>query len=183
MNAAFTDLAALAGTVFLILLFTRAAWHKTVEFDRFTGYVADYRVLPAVLARPAAAAATGAEALTVGALVVPGTSAAGATGAAALLLLYGAAMAVNLKRGRRHINCGCGGARLPVSRGLVARNAALAGLALLLARATPGAFSTTEAALAIAGGLLCWLVYELAAYSLANWQKLAPPDGAADFPH
>ncbi|WP_085314477.1 MauE/DoxX family redox-associated membrane protein [Derxia lacustris] len=183
MNAAFGDLAALAGTVFLLLLFTRAAWHKTLEFDRFAGYVADYRVLPVALARPAAALAAGAEALTVGALVVPGTSAAGAAAAAALLLGYGLAMGVNVARGRRHIDCGCGGARQAVSWWLVMRNAALAGLGAVLAQRAPGAFSTTETALAIAGGFLCWLVYELAAYSLANWQKLAPPTGATDLPH
>ena len=48
--------------------------------------------------------------------------------AAALLAAYGAAIGVNLARGRRHIDCGCVGpaARRPIGGWLVARNGVLA---------------------------------------------------------
>jgi len=67
-----------------------------------------------------------------GALLVPGARAAGLLSAATLLVVYGAAVAINLARGRRHIDCGCAGpaGRRPISGALVARNAALAALAL-----------------------------------------------------
>ena len=47
-------------------------------------------------------------------------------GGAALLLAYAAVMAINLVRGRRFIDCGCGGAAQPLSLGLVLRNVVLA---------------------------------------------------------
>jgi hypothetical protein len=50
-----------------------------------------------------------------------------------LLVLYAIAMAINLARGRRHIDCGCAGpaARRSISGRLVARNVILATLALV----------------------------------------------------
>src|SRR5207253_528566 len=80
----------------------------------------------------AAALVVGAEAAAAGALLVPGTRATGLVSAATLLLVYGAAVAINLARGRRDIDCGCAGpaVRRPISGALVARNAALAALAL-----------------------------------------------------
>ncbi len=50
--------------------------------------------------------------------------------AAGLLLGYALAMAVNLKRGRYDIDCGCGGAPQPLSIWLVLRNIVLSGAAL-----------------------------------------------------
>jgi hypothetical protein len=57
-----------------------------------------------------------------------------ALGAVALLVLYSVAIAINLVRGRREIDCGCFGpaARVPLSGGLVARNALLIGAAALV---------------------------------------------------
>jgi hypothetical protein len=45
-----------------------------------------------------------------------------------LLLVYAAAIAVNLQRGRRDLACGCGGPndRSPIAAWMVARNVALA---------------------------------------------------------
>ena len=59
----------------------------------------------------------------------------GAAAGAALLGLYGTAIAVNLARGRRHIDCGCGGAaaRREISAWLVARNGLAAAAALAVA--------------------------------------------------
>ena len=66
------------------------------------------------------------------ALVASARRAPGPVAAAAVLVVYGAAIAVNLARGRRHIDCGCAGpaVRRPISGWLVARNAALAAAAL-----------------------------------------------------
>jgi hypothetical protein len=47
-------------------------------------------------------------------------------GGAALLLAYAGVMTINLMRGRRFIDCGCGGATQPLSIGLVLRNVVLA---------------------------------------------------------
>jgi len=50
--------------------------------------------------------------------------------AASLLLIYALAMAVNLIRGRRDLDCGCGGAPQPLNIWLVTRNLVLAVTAL-----------------------------------------------------
>jgi hypothetical protein len=100
-----------------------AALAKLRDLRGFAAAVAGYRLLPGALAGPAAAAFVAAElALTV-ALWTP-LRVEAALGAAALLALYALAIAVNLARGRRDIDCGCGGplGRQSLSEGLVLRN-------------------------------------------------------------
>jgi hypothetical protein len=116
----------------LAVLFAAAASHKVREPRRFRATVAEYRVLPGLLVTPAALALVGGEVGVAMALVLPAWRTAGLLGAAALLALYGAAIAVNLARGRRDLDCGCAGPamRRPISGWLVARNAVLAAVAL-----------------------------------------------------
>ena len=112
------------------LLFAVAAWHKLRDPRYFTATLAEYRLLPPRFAPAAAACVILAELSVVGALA--SWPATGATGGAALLAVYGTAIAVNLARGRRHIDCGCAGpaARREIGGWLVARNALVAGVAL-----------------------------------------------------
>jgi hypothetical protein len=116
----------------LALLFLAAAAHKLRDRRRFRATLAAYRLLPAALVPVAAALVPGVELAVAAALATPALPAAGPLAAAALLLVYAGAVAVNLARGRRHIDCGCGGpaARRPIGGWLVARNAALAAAAL-----------------------------------------------------
>lgn len=120
----------------LALLLAAALRHKLRDPARFREVLVGYALLPARLVRPAAAGVTAAEAaLAVGLLVGPWAGAAG-RGAAALFALYGAAIAVNLARGRRDLDCGClgpAGARVGLHGGLVLRNAVLVGAALAAA--------------------------------------------------
>jgi hypothetical protein len=116
----------------LALLLLGAAFAKLRRFAAFRAAVAGYRLLPE---RGVGAAALGllAAELSLGAmLLMPTLGAPAALGAAALLLLYAGAMAVNLARGRRDVDCGCTGpgARRPIGWELVARNLLLAGVAL-----------------------------------------------------
>lgn len=112
----------------LALLFVVAAGHKLRASARFRATFADYRILPAAAAPLVPALELG----VAGLLVVPATAAAGKIGAAALLLVYAAAVAVNLRRGRTDLDCGCAGpaARRPIGGWLVVRNAAVAAAAL-----------------------------------------------------
>jgi hypothetical protein len=116
----------------LAVLFTAAASHKVREPRRFRATVAEYRLLPGPLVTPAALALVGGEIGVATALVLPAWRTVGLLGAAALLALYGGAIAVNLARGRRDLDCGCAGpaVRRPISGWLVARNALLAAIAL-----------------------------------------------------
>jgi hypothetical protein len=105
------------------LLLGGAAWHKLRDRESFRAALADYRLLPARLVPAAAALVTATElALALGLLATPRA----AFGAAALLAGYALAIGVNLLRGRRHIDCGCGGAAQPLSAWLVGRNLVLA---------------------------------------------------------
>lgn len=120
----------------LALLFGAAAFEKARDFAGFRAALIGYALLPERLAGAIAAGLAGCEAALAVALVAPaalGLRAAALVASAALLVLYGAAIAVNLARGRRDIECGCAGpaARQPLSEWLLARNALLVAAALV----------------------------------------------------
>ena len=163
-----TLLAPATAIAFIALLFARAASHKVFDFTAFTGFVADYRLVPEAMARPLATLVAAAEIAVVLALIVPGGQATGALLAAGLLLAYAGGMAVNLRRGRDRIECGCGGAPQPLGWALVGRNlvlAAIAGAAASLPLSVPGLAGTLVVTL---GGLTCFAAYLLAEQILAN---------------
>ncbi len=124
----------------LALLLVVAAGHKTRDPAAFRATLAQYQLLPARMTAVAAALVIVAELVGAGMLVLPGTHAIGALLTAALLVTYTAAIAINLGRGRRDIDCGCAGpaARQPLSAWLVARNVVLATAALACVLPTRG---------------------------------------------
>lgn len=120
----------LAGILF------EAAWHKLRDRRGFRVTLDAYRVLPRWLVAPLVIAFPVLE-LFVAFLLLPipqlASLAQPAAAAAALIFVaYGLAMAINLRRGRRRLDCGCGvaGTRQEISPGLVVRNLALAGCAV-----------------------------------------------------
>ncbi len=115
------------------LLFASAAVHKARAPVQFADVLRAYRVLPARL--QVAWLVPLLEFAVAAALLVPPARTAAAFGGAALLLLYALAMAVNLKRGRRDLACGCGGAheRRPIGAWMVWRNLGFAGVLAALA--------------------------------------------------
>jgi methylamine utilization protein MauE len=119
----------------LICVFVRAIWHKLSDYGVFKASFADYEILPQNLIPPAALILLLAEATIVAGLIIPLTRPAAAVGAILLLVLYGGAIAVNLRRGRYMIDCGCGGPGQGLSWFLVARNSILAVIAALAAAA------------------------------------------------
>jgi uncharacterized membrane protein YphA (DoxX/SURF4 family) len=127
---------ALAWTLRLSLasLLAAAAWQKLRAPAAFAGAVGAYRLAPSRAAAPLAAALLLGEIVAAGCLLIPSSQSYGAVCAAALLALYAAAIAINLWRGRRDLDCGCGGPGMqrPVSGRLVLRNVLLAGAALLV---------------------------------------------------
>lgn len=128
----------LALSVSLAALFAATAMHKARGFAEFAGIVRDYRIAPQGVVAPLAAIIILAEAAIAAGLLTPSTRAAAGLGAGLLLLVYGGAIAFNLARGRRDIDCGCsfGGAGERLTSALVVRNLALAVLALALAAPT-----------------------------------------------
>jgi hypothetical protein len=125
-----------AGTV--ILVFVRGLIHKLTDHAMFRITVSEYGLLPEALVAPAAAALTVAEAAVIAGLLVPATKPVAAWLGALLLVVYGAAIAINLVRGQVTIDCGCGGPGHGLSWLLVWRNAAFAGLAAVAGMADDG---------------------------------------------
>ena len=123
-----------AGT--LVCVFARALAHKISDFSWFAHTLNGYKMLPEAVMQPIAIALVAAEALVLAGLIVPQLRVVAALLAGALLALYGGAIALNLLRGNRRIDCGCGGAGQGLSWFLVVRNVALIGLAMV-ASATP----------------------------------------------
>ena len=165
----FASLLSATLTAFLTLLFARAAWHKLADFTAFTGFVADYELVPEHLVRPVSVAVVAAEVAAVLAQLLPGGQPYGLGVAVALLAVYGAAIAVNLHRGKDRIECGCGGTAQPLSASLVARNAVLAGLGLVALAAGPYALGLDEAVAALGSGFALFVGFVLSEQILANF--------------
>ena len=138
------------------LLFASAAWHKLRDRAAFRGVVYAYRLLPDAVVPVAAFVMAALELAVAVAWIVPAGRGLAAAGTIALLALYATAIAVNLARGRRTIDCGCGiaGAAQPISEWLLARNAVLAGLALVATRAAGARPLVWIDALTVAAGLV-----------------------------
>jgi hypothetical protein len=116
----------------LAVLFAASTAHKVSALGEWPGVVRNYRLLAEALTVPAAGALLIAGALTAAALLWPATRRIGAYAAALQLIVFAAAMAINLRRGRSSIDCGCFGSRLRqgLAAWMVARNLALALIAL-----------------------------------------------------
>ena len=119
----------------LALLFAMAALHKLRDAASFRATLAEYRMVPQALVRATATIVIAVEVVVAVAVLRPGTYAAAGVAAAVLLCVYSVAIATNLARGRRHIDCGCLGpsSGQGLTPWLLIRNAALvAGSAAVL---------------------------------------------------
>jgi hypothetical protein len=99
----------------------------------------------------------------------------GAVAAIALLALYSAAIALNLARGRRDIDCGClgPGHRQPLSEWLVARNAAAAIAAATLLAPVDGRPWSWLDALSVSACAACLaLLWAAANRLLETWPRV-----------
>lgn len=116
----------------LALLWFVAALQKLNGFAVFVTVLTDYRLVPQGATRACAGAVIGLELGLGVCLLIPVLRSLALAGSAALLALYAAAIAVNLLRGRRFIDCGCMGpvGQQSLSGFLVVRNLLLAVLAL-----------------------------------------------------
>ena len=150
----------------LALLFVTAALHKLRDLHAFRVALGDYELVPWPLTGLVAAGLVAAELGVAIVLVTPWARPWGFAAAALLLVLYTAAVSVNLLRGRRDIDCGCFGPalRLELGPGLVARNA------LLLAGALAGLLAPTPRALTALDGLpiVAAIGFLSAAYAAAS---------------
>ena len=153
------------------LVFLTASLGKMRHWVIFQGVIANYRLLPDALVAPIADLLPPVEALVgillLGGLATPWPEA----GAAVLLLIFTAAMGINLLRGRRDIDCGCFQTALKqtLSWTLVVRNAVL--VLLLGVAVVPGAPGTLPG---VTDGLLVGGVLFIILQSLTILWSIVP---------
>jgi hypothetical protein len=152
--------AAVAGRICVGLVFVLAAAHKAQHWRVFSGVVANYRLLPRAAVAPVAALLPPLELLLGLLLLSAQIRPWGELAAIALLGLFAAAMAINIRRGRVEIDCGCGQSVLKQTLrwALVGRNGVLAAL-LLPSLAEAGPASMTMLLTGVAAGLGFFLLY------------------------
>lgn len=141
---------------------------------RFRSALSHYRVVPAA-AVPAVAQMVGpAELALAMALVLAPASPLPAVLASALLLLFAGAIAINLRRGRTAIDCGCSFGRggQPIHAVMVSRNLLIAA-ALLAAAFAPQPRSVAVFALAVCAGAILFLLYCVLNQIVASGARLA----------
>ncbi|MEA3389972.1 MauE/DoxX family redox-associated membrane protein [Sphingobium sp. CCH11-B1] len=160
-------IAAFAAAIGVGLILLQAGLSKLRHRHLLPGVVANYRLLPSALVAPAATILPLAE-IAIGATLIAGFTTVPVVLAMLLLALFAGAMAINIARGRDHIDCGCGRSDLrhPIGWPLVARNLLLIALvALRLGPALP--FSALDIGTAAVGGLALFLAYHLLGHILA----------------
>lgn len=116
------------------LLLGLAAVHKLRDPARFRSALAGYRLLPEASLGTAAVGVIGIELAAAVLVVLPAARPIGGLIAAGLMAAYGAAIAVNLLRGRTRIDCGClgFGKSERIAWWMVGRNLVLAAAALAI---------------------------------------------------
>jgi hypothetical protein len=155
----------------LALLLLTTALHKARDFAVFRSALIGYALVPERFVAVIAFLLASTEAAIGLALLAPaslGLRDAALVATASLLALYAAAIAVNLARGRRDIDCGCAGpnAKQPLSEWLLARNALLVAGALVCLGGASARPLVWIDALTVAGGVASLVATWLAAHRL-----------------
>ena len=121
----------LIAALILSYVFVLAGFHKCRAPKEFAATLNNYKILPEGLDRQAVYLIPVVEIMTGVALLIPATTRLAALSVGVLLSVYIAAIGINLLRGRRNIDCGCGGPeqKQTLSEWMLARN----GLLLFLA--------------------------------------------------
>ncbi|MDE0512087.1 MAG: methylamine utilization protein MauE [Gammaproteobacteria bacterium] len=132
-NLTFDPAVNIVAALILSYVFVMAGLHKCRAPAEFATTLANYKILPEGLARQGVYLVPVAEIMTGVALLIPATARLAAFSAGALLCAYIAAIGINLLRGRRNIDCGCGGPaqKQTISEWMIVRNGLLLGLAFI----------------------------------------------------
>ena len=162
------------------VLLVTASLQKWRDMARFTAVLRAYRLLPEALAVYVARLVPMLE-LIIGLLILlPAARRAAALGGAALLLIYASAIAVNLLRGRRDLDCGCGGPgeRRRIAPWMVVRNGVLAcALGGAAAPWVPRVLVWTDMLTVVAGVVTLALLYVAMERLLTQAAPFAAPLG------
>lgn len=156
---------------FLAAVFVQALDHKITAFARFAAVFEAWKVVPQPATRSVAVGITVAEFITV--ITNLFAVRAGLLLAALMLLAYLIGMQINRYRGRSFIDCGCGDEPVPLTAGLLVRNAVLVLLAgMTLQLGTPAhdiaLLSWTQVLQCLAAAVGAFGIYRCVELLLAN---------------
>ena len=146
----------------IALLFASASAHKLRDLRRFDEIFSAYGLLTGVARLRLSWSVPVLELAVAGGLLFDESRPYAAAVGIMLLLTYAAAIAVNLKRGRRDLACGCGGPdeRRPIAPWMVWRNILIAScLASTFAPWTRRPLNLTDAVTVVFGLLTLALIY------------------------
>jgi len=166
----------------LAVVFAVGAWHKVRDLAAFEGVVTAYDLVPPVAAVWVAWSIPVAEIFAALCLVGDSSRTLGAYVGGGLLVFVTGAIVLNLWRGRRAIDCGCGGIEdeVHLSWALVARNAVLGAACLALLDPASGRDMGWLDYLTVGVGAGCMYgLYATFNQMLANAPRLARLRGAA----
>jgi uncharacterized membrane protein YphA (DoxX/SURF4 family) len=154
------DLIATAMQVGLGLILAISGLGKLGRRHEFKGIVDAYRLVPSQAVPVAASIVVFAEIVTGSALAVGWAASAFAVVAAVVFAGFGFAMAINLARGRRMIDCGCfRSVRQPLEWRLVVRNVVCAMVALATSPAAMAPLDPQRWLHAVPAGIALAIVY------------------------
>lgn len=165
----------IAAALAVAVILASAATHKLRAPAHFANQLEDYQLLPQALVRPVARALPWCEVALAFALLVPAARHVAAFGAATLLASYALAIAINLWRGRRDVDCGCAGPEQaqPIRPLLLARNTVLVGLALVASLAPLSRdLGVFDGFVVISASAVTLLIYATADGLMANTPRL-----------
>ncbi|MGH6931573.1 MAG: MauE/DoxX family redox-associated membrane protein [Dongiaceae bacterium] len=163
------------------VLFAAAGLSKLWQQAAFRDAVGAYDLLPRRAIAPVALVLAATEVAAAILLLWPAARWTGAILLGGLLLLFSAAIAINLARGRTDIDCGCwlfGARQTEYRRGIggatLARNAGLAALVLVASLPAQGrALAIMDWSIIVGGALAALGLLMIAAQLAANGRRLA----------
>ena len=156
-------------------VFLTAAVHKLSDFSVFKATLSEYRLLPSMFEGTGAAIIVMLELVAGAGLFIPAVAPLVLPIVISLLVLYTLAIAINLARGRRDIDCGCSGPamRQTLSGWLVVRNGALiAAAALCLLPTAPRQLLWLDGVTIVFGAAVFLLLYSSINLLIANAPRL-----------
>jgi hypothetical protein len=158
---------------FIGLIFAHAVISKISNIGVFIEVLANYRLVPNIAVPMVAWLVLALEGGIVLMIAFDGTVQVAGAIAWALLVIFTIAIAVNLARGRRDIDCGCfpGGAKNHLSVSLVVRNLLLSAMCLLLTRSYIENASHMQFFNGLCAGAVMFIIYQVAGQLFALAQK------------
>ena len=162
-------------TFFCAFLFAQSGWQKIAAPAYYAEVINNYRVGSFTGTVGGAISIGLFELLIAGSLLTGFQASFAAMAAAFMLLAYGAAIGLNLRRGRREIDCGCGTGRSGegISAWHIWRNLGFVVLLAFGSAQSSAAASGGKILLAAAAASLLFVIYHAAGELISNQPRLA----------